>query len=165
MKAKYSQMKAGAPNPFIDPAGLQRYVTERRGRVSEGWEKQKQGSRNHLLARIELKRQTVAQRNRDTEPNGTSSNDSGAGGVAAEGALGQSCNDHSTGDVDRWTCGLSFQRVSRRWPPLREQQVASLVPHSLWRSYFSDPVPFDSCHRPSTEKRQQHVPGIPPMNA
>ena len=43
MKAKYSQMKAGAPNPFIDPAGYNAYVTEREAAFRKEWEKQKQG--------------------------------------------------------------------------------------------------------------------------
>ena len=42
MKAKYQQMKAGGPNPFIDPAGYNAYVTEREAAFRKEWEKQKQ---------------------------------------------------------------------------------------------------------------------------
>ena len=42
MKAKYEQMKAGAANPFIDPAGYNAYVTEREAAFRKEWEKQKQ---------------------------------------------------------------------------------------------------------------------------
>ena len=42
MKAKYEQMKAGAANPFVDPAGYNAYVTEREAAFRKEWEKQKQ---------------------------------------------------------------------------------------------------------------------------
>ena len=42
MKAKYERMKAGGPNPFIDPAGYNAYVTEREGAFRKEWERQKQ---------------------------------------------------------------------------------------------------------------------------
>ena len=43
MKAKYERMKAGGPNPFIDPAGYSAYVNERESAFRKEWEKQKQG--------------------------------------------------------------------------------------------------------------------------
>src|SRR5262245_27792557 len=42
MKAKYERMKAGGPNPFIDRAGYDAYVTEREAAFRKEWEKQKQ---------------------------------------------------------------------------------------------------------------------------
>ena len=42
MKAKYERMKAGGPNPFIDPAGYTAYVTERETAFRREWERQKQ---------------------------------------------------------------------------------------------------------------------------
>ena len=42
MKAKYERMKAGGPNPFIDPAGYKAYVTERETAFRREWERQKQ---------------------------------------------------------------------------------------------------------------------------
>ena len=43
MKAKYERMKAGGPNPFIDPAGYSAYVNQRESAFRQEWEKQKQG--------------------------------------------------------------------------------------------------------------------------
>ena len=45
MKAKYEQMKAGGPNPFIDAAGYNAYVTEREAAFRKEWEKQRQGAK------------------------------------------------------------------------------------------------------------------------
>ncbi len=42
MKAKYEKMKAGGPNPFIDPAGYKAYVSEREATFRKEWERQKQ---------------------------------------------------------------------------------------------------------------------------
>jgi len=42
LKAKYEKMKAGGPNPFIDPAGYKAYVTEREATFRKEWERQKQ---------------------------------------------------------------------------------------------------------------------------
>jgi metallo-beta-lactamase class B len=42
MKAKYDKMKAGAPNPFIDPDGYKAYVAERDDYFRKEWERQKQ---------------------------------------------------------------------------------------------------------------------------
>lgn len=42
MKAKYEKMKAGASNPFIDPAGYMLYVMEREASFRKEWERQKQ---------------------------------------------------------------------------------------------------------------------------
>jgi metallo-beta-lactamase class B len=42
MKAKYERMKAGGPNPFIDPAGYNAYVTEREAAFRREWARQKQ---------------------------------------------------------------------------------------------------------------------------
>jgi len=42
MKAKYEKMKAGAANPFIDPAGYAAYVNERESAFRKEWERQKQ---------------------------------------------------------------------------------------------------------------------------
>ena len=41
MKAKYTKMKPGAPNPFIDPAGYKSYVGEREASFQKEWERQK----------------------------------------------------------------------------------------------------------------------------
>jgi len=41
MKAKYEKMKAGAPNPFIDPAGYKAYVSERESTFLKEWDRQK----------------------------------------------------------------------------------------------------------------------------
>ena len=41
MKAKYEKMKAGAPNPFIDPAGYKAYVSERESTFEKEWDRQK----------------------------------------------------------------------------------------------------------------------------
>ena len=45
MKAKYERMKAGGPNPFIDPAGYNTYVTERDAAFRKEWERQKQSQK------------------------------------------------------------------------------------------------------------------------
>jgi metallo-beta-lactamase class B len=45
MKAKYERMKAGGPNPFIDPAGYNAYVTEREAAFRKEWERQKQNQK------------------------------------------------------------------------------------------------------------------------
>jgi metallo-beta-lactamase class B len=42
LKQKHEQLKAGNPNPFIDPAGYKAYVTERRDAFRKEWERQKQ---------------------------------------------------------------------------------------------------------------------------
>ena len=41
MKAKYEKLKAGAPNPFIDPAGYKAYVSERESTLLKEWDRQK----------------------------------------------------------------------------------------------------------------------------
>jgi metallo-beta-lactamase class B len=41
LKEKRERMKPGSPNPFIDPAGYQAYVTERRDAFRKEWERQK----------------------------------------------------------------------------------------------------------------------------
>ena len=41
MEAKYARMKAGQPNPFIDPAGYHVYLSERQRAFEAEWEKQK----------------------------------------------------------------------------------------------------------------------------
>jgi metallo-beta-lactamase class B len=41
LKAEYEKMKAGAPNPFIDPAGYKAYVSEREATFLKEWERQK----------------------------------------------------------------------------------------------------------------------------
>jgi metallo-beta-lactamase class B len=41
MEGKYSKLKPGAPNPFIDPDGYLRYVSEREEAFRREWEKQK----------------------------------------------------------------------------------------------------------------------------
>jgi metallo-beta-lactamase class B len=41
LKAKYEKMKAGAANPFVDPAGYKAYVTEREATFLKEWERQK----------------------------------------------------------------------------------------------------------------------------
>ena len=38
LKAKYDKMKAGAPNPFIDPEGYKAYVAERDDTFRKEWE-------------------------------------------------------------------------------------------------------------------------------
>ncbi len=40
--AKYEKMKAGGPNPFIDPDGYRAYVSEREDAFRKEWERQKQ---------------------------------------------------------------------------------------------------------------------------
>jgi len=42
MLAKVEKMKAGGPNPFIDPAGYKAYVGEREATFLKEWERQKQ---------------------------------------------------------------------------------------------------------------------------
>lgn len=42
MLAKYEKMKAGGPNPFIDPEGYRAYVAERDATFRKEWERQKQ---------------------------------------------------------------------------------------------------------------------------
>ena len=42
LKRKYEQMKAGQPNPFIDPAGYHAYVSERKDAFRKEWDRQKQ---------------------------------------------------------------------------------------------------------------------------
>jgi metallo-beta-lactamase class B len=42
LKAKYDKMKAGGPNPFIDPEGYKAYVAERDDTFRKEWERQKQ---------------------------------------------------------------------------------------------------------------------------
>ena len=44
MKAKYEKMKAGAPNPFIDPAGYKAYVSERESTFLKEWDRQKKNA-------------------------------------------------------------------------------------------------------------------------
>src|SRR6266571_9119577 len=41
LKAKYEKMKAGGPNPFIDPAGYKAYVEEREATFLKEWDRQK----------------------------------------------------------------------------------------------------------------------------
>lgn len=41
MAAKYAELKPGGPNPFIDPAGYQSYVTERERAFRADWQRQK----------------------------------------------------------------------------------------------------------------------------
>ena len=41
MLAKVEKMKAGGPNPFIDPAGYKAYVSEREATFLKEWERQK----------------------------------------------------------------------------------------------------------------------------
>jgi metallo-beta-lactamase class B len=45
MKEKYEKMKAGGPNPFIDPEGYRAYVSEREATFRKEWERQKQNPR------------------------------------------------------------------------------------------------------------------------
>ncbi|HLK61994.1 MAG TPA: subclass B3 metallo-beta-lactamase [Bryobacteraceae bacterium] len=40
LKEKYPKLKAGAPNPFIDPAGYQAYVSEREQAFRTEWQRQ-----------------------------------------------------------------------------------------------------------------------------
>jgi metallo-beta-lactamase class B len=40
LKAKYEKMKAGAPNPFIDPSGYKAYVAERDETFRKEWKRQ-----------------------------------------------------------------------------------------------------------------------------
>ena len=42
MLAKVEKMKAGGPNPFIDPAGYKAYVSEREATFLKEWQRQKQ---------------------------------------------------------------------------------------------------------------------------
>src|SRR5438445_681841 len=42
LKAKYEKMKAGAPNPFIDPDGYKTYVAERDATFRKEWKRQQQ---------------------------------------------------------------------------------------------------------------------------
>ncbi|SPE32060.1 Beta-lactamase [Candidatus Sulfopaludibacter sp. SbA6] len=42
LKAKYEKMKAGGPNPFIDPDGYKAYVAEREATFRKEWERQQQ---------------------------------------------------------------------------------------------------------------------------
>lgn len=42
LKEKYEKMKAGGSNPFIDPAGYNAYVTERRDAFRKEWDRQQQ---------------------------------------------------------------------------------------------------------------------------
>ena len=42
LAAKYDRMKAGAPNPFIDPDGYKAYIAEREGTFRKEWDRQKQ---------------------------------------------------------------------------------------------------------------------------
>ena len=41
MKAKYTKMKPGSSNPFIDPAGYKSYVAEREATFQKEWDRQK----------------------------------------------------------------------------------------------------------------------------
>lgn len=41
MEAKYARIKAGGPNPFIDPGGYHAYLAERRRAFEAEWERQK----------------------------------------------------------------------------------------------------------------------------
>jgi metallo-beta-lactamase class B len=41
METKYARMKAGGPNPFIDPDGYHAYLSERQRAFETEWEKQK----------------------------------------------------------------------------------------------------------------------------
>jgi metallo-beta-lactamase class B len=41
MEAKYARMKAGGPNPFIDPTGYHAYLAERQQAFQAEWDKQK----------------------------------------------------------------------------------------------------------------------------
>ena len=41
MEAKYTRIKAGAPNPFIDPDGYHAYLSERQRAFQAEWDKQK----------------------------------------------------------------------------------------------------------------------------
>lgn len=47
LKAKYDKMKAGGPNPFIDPDGYKAYVAERQATFQKEWKRQQEnpGSR------------------------------------------------------------------------------------------------------------------------
>jgi len=40
LQAKYEKLKAGGPNPFIDPAGYRAYVSERESAFRKEWERQ-----------------------------------------------------------------------------------------------------------------------------
>jgi metallo-beta-lactamase class B len=42
LKEKYEKMKAGGPNPFIDPDGYKAYVAERDDTFRKEWARQKQ---------------------------------------------------------------------------------------------------------------------------
>ena len=39
--AKYEKMKAGGPNPFIDPDGYKAYVAEREAAFQKEWQRQR----------------------------------------------------------------------------------------------------------------------------
>jgi metallo-beta-lactamase class B len=41
MEAKYARMKAGSPNPFIDPTGYHAYLAERQQAFQAEWDKQR----------------------------------------------------------------------------------------------------------------------------
>ncbi len=41
LRRKYQQLKAGGPNPFIDPAGYQRFVANKEYDFRQEWERQK----------------------------------------------------------------------------------------------------------------------------
>jgi len=45
MEAKYARIRAGGPNPFIDPTGYHAYLTERRHAFEAEWERQKAAAR------------------------------------------------------------------------------------------------------------------------
>jgi metallo-beta-lactamase class B len=45
MEAKYARMKAGGPNPFIDPNGYHAYLAERQRAFQAEWDKQKAAAR------------------------------------------------------------------------------------------------------------------------
>jgi metallo-beta-lactamase class B len=47
LKAKYEKMKAGSPNPFIDPDGYRAYVAERENAFRKEWELQKKANGSH----------------------------------------------------------------------------------------------------------------------
>jgi metallo-beta-lactamase class B len=42
LEEKYAKLKPGAANPFIDPAGYKRYISEREATFRTEWERQKQ---------------------------------------------------------------------------------------------------------------------------
>ena len=47
LKAKYEKMKAGGPNPFIDPDGYRAYVAERENAFRKEWEHQQKPNGSH----------------------------------------------------------------------------------------------------------------------